>query len=69
MLRKKIKHEKRFLQEPSEETLENNMKEYEASQLEETNKELSLVLTKKFSDLMGAMGMVKTPKKHQNKKK
>ena len=60
---KKIKHKKKFLQEASEEFLQGILKEYEAQQLEETNAQLSLVLTKKFSDLMLLWNLSKTSTK------
>ena len=63
---KKIKHKKKFLQEATEETLQKIWREYEAQQLEETNAQLSLVLTTKFTEFMAAMELVKDQYRLEN---
>ena len=53
------KYKKKFLQEATEETLQKIWQECELEQLDETNRQLALLVTTKFSEFMKAMELVK----------
>ena len=53
------KYKKKFLPEATEETLQKIWQECELEQLDETNRQLALLVTTKFSEFMKAMELVK----------